>query len=177
MSNRTENTIAKIAEASSGPRQLSAVLSPELLSNMGEQLTLILAVRSDRRRRQRMRTIPNAIELPQAAAQLLGDFRAHLDRRLRTPPPSARKLIEILAIRAVAPNRQPCALRQSGEQAQVRRPQRQPQIPLAFQPVCQRKPFLLRTLARNRRVMQVGQRHRSHGNGNLGRIAASAKPK
>src|ERR1700723_4508379 len=175
MSSRTENTTAKIAAVSSGPRQLSAVLSPELLSNMGEQLTLILAVRSHRRRRQRMRSIPNAIELPQAAAHLLGNFRARLDRRLRTPPPPARKLIEIFAIRAIAPNRQPCALRQSGQQAQVRRTQGQPQIALVFQPVCQRKPFVLRTFAGNRRVVEIGRRSCSDGNGNLGSIAAPPK--
>src|SRR5580704_5544555 len=105
MSSRTENTTAKIAAASSGPRQLSTMLSPELLSDMVEQLTLIQAVCGDRRWGQRMRSIPNAIELPQAAAQFLRNFRTRLDRRLRTPPPPARKLIEIFAIRAIAPNR------------------------------------------------------------------------
>src|SRR5580692_8548590 len=128
MSSRTENTIAKIAAVSSGPRQLSAVLSPELLSNMGEQLTLILAVRSDRCRRQRMRSIPNAIELPQAAAQFLRNFRARLERRVGAAPPPPRKLLGTYANRAFVPSLEPCALPQSSQQAQIRFTQRQPQI-------------------------------------------------
>src|SRR5580658_2005418 len=177
MSSRTENTTAKIAAASSGPRQLSTMLSPELLSDMVEQLTLIQAVCGDRRWGQRMRSIPNAIELPQAAAQFLRNFRTRLDRRLRTPPPPARKLIEIFAIRAIAPNRQPCALRQSGQQAQVRRTQCQPQLALPLQPVCQRKPFVFRTFAGDGLVAQVGQRRCRDWNGKLGGFAAPPEPK
>ncbi len=124
-----------------------------------------------------MRSIPNAIELPQAAAQFLRNFRTRLDRRLRTPPPPARKLIEIFAIRAIAPNRQPCALRQSGQQAQVRRTQCQPQLALPLQPVCQRKPFVLRTFAGDGLVAQVGQRHCRDWNGKLGRLRGAAGAK
>src|SRR5579864_1963951 len=101
MSSRIENTAAKIAAVSSRPRQLSAMLSPERLSDMVEQLPLILPVRGGRRWRQHISPIPNAIELPQTAAHFLGNFRPRLDRRLRTPPPPARKLIEIFAIRAI----------------------------------------------------------------------------
>src|SRR5579863_2955109 len=177
MSNRAAKTAAKIAAASSGPRQLSPVLSLELFSDIGEQLTLILAVRRNRRWRQRMGSVPNAIELAQAAAQFLGNFRTRLERRLRTPPPAARELIEIFAIRAIAANCEPSALRQSGQQAQIRRTQCQPQIALAFQAVCQREPFVLGTFAGNRGVVQVGQRGCRDGNGNLRRFATAPKPK
>src|SRR5580693_3183813 len=102
MTNRIANTAAKIPAASSGPRQLSTMLLPGLLSDMVEQLPLILAVRSHCLLRQHMGPIPNAIELPQAAAQFLRNFCPRLNGRLGTPPPSARKLIEIFAIRAIA---------------------------------------------------------------------------
>src|SRR4029077_3699287 len=101
MSSRIVNTAAKIPTARSGPRQLGTIPSPDLLSNMVEELPLILAIHSDRLWRHRMRPVPNAIELPQAAAQFLRDFRPRLDRGLRTPAPPARKLIEIFAIRAI----------------------------------------------------------------------------
>src|SRR5258708_37603170 len=104
MSRRSANTAAKIPAASSGPRQLSTMPSPDLLSNMVEELPLILTIPGDPLWRHRMRPVPNAIELPQAAAQFLRDFRPRLDRRLRTPTPPARKLIEIFAIRAIAAN-------------------------------------------------------------------------
>src|ERR1700751_5218661 len=89
MSSSTANTTAKIAAASSGPRQLSTMPSPERLLDMAEQLPLILAIRGHRRRRQRMRAIPNEIEDSQAATQFLWDFHPGLDRCLRTPPPTA----------------------------------------------------------------------------------------
>src|SRR6516164_3495492 len=105
------NTIAKIPAASKGPRQLTTMFRCELLSNMVEQLPLILAVGGDRLWRQHMRPIPHAIELPQASAQFLRYFDPSLRRRLRTPPPPASKLIEVFAIRAIAANCQPFALR------------------------------------------------------------------
>src|SRR5216684_8316467 len=111
MSSRIANTVAKIPAASRGPRQLSTRLPCDLLSNMIEQLPLILAVGGDRLWRQHMRPIPHAIELPQAAVQFLRYFDPLLQRRLRTPPPPARKLIQVIAIRAIAANGQPFALR------------------------------------------------------------------
>src|SRR6266849_1151256 len=111
MSNRIANTAAKIPPASSGPRQLSTMPPGDLLSNMVEQLPLILAVGGDRLSRRNMRPIPDAIELPQADAQFFRYFDASLQRRLRTPPPPARKLIQVIAIRAIAANGQPFALR------------------------------------------------------------------
>src|SRR5580693_1259517 len=142
MSSSTANTTAKIAAASSGPRQLSTLPSPERLLDVAEQLPLILAIRGHRRRRQRMRAIPNEIEHSQAATQFLRDFRPGLDRCLRTPPPTAREFIEIFAICAIAANRQPFALRQSREQAQIRGSQREAQFAFAFQPVRQCEPFV-----------------------------------
>src|SRR5436309_4038045 len=111
MSSRIANTAAKIAPASKGPRQLSTMPPLDLLSDMVEQLPLILAVGGDRLRRRHMRPIPHAIELPHAAAQFLRYFDPLLQRRLRTPPPPARKLIQVIAIRAIAANGQPIALR------------------------------------------------------------------
>src|SRR5579862_502776 len=128
MSSSTANTTAKIAAASSGPRQLSTMLSSPRFSDMAEQLPLILAIRGHRRRRQRMRAIPNEIEDSQAATQFLRNFRAGLNRRLRTPPPTTREFIEIFAIGPIAANRQPFALRQSREQAQIRGSQREAQF-------------------------------------------------
>src|SRR5271165_3832799 len=111
MSSRIANTVAKIPAASRGPRQLSTMLPCDLLSNMVEQLPLILAIAGDRLWRRDMKPIPYAIKLPQAAAQFLRYFDALLQRRLRTPPPPARKLIEVFAIRAIAANCHPFALR------------------------------------------------------------------
>src|ERR1700730_13633080 len=98
----------------------------DLLSNMAQQLPLILPVNGNRLWRQNIRPIPHAIELPQAAAQFLPYFDSLPVRR--PPPPSRRKLVKIMAIGSIATNRQPLALRQSGQQAQVRRAQRQPQF-------------------------------------------------
>src|SRR5258708_1388706 len=106
MSSRIANTVAKIPAASRGPRQLSTMVSLDLLSNMVEQLQLILVVRGDRHRRQRVRPIPNAIEQSQAAAQFFGNFDPRLDCRLRAASPPARELVDILAIRAIAANRE-----------------------------------------------------------------------
>src|SRR5579864_4286085 len=114
-------TLAKTAAASRGPRQFSTARSFGRFSDMVEQLPLTLAVRRDRRRRQHMKPIPDALEQPQAAAQFLGNFDSHVDRRLRAPAPAARELIEVFAIRAVAADRQPFALAQASKQAQVRR--------------------------------------------------------
>jgi hypothetical protein len=83
----------------------------DLLSDMVEQLPLILAVGGDRLWGRHMRPIPHAIELPQTAAQFLRYFDPLLQRRLRTPLPPARKLIQVIAIRAIAANCQPLALR------------------------------------------------------------------
>src|SRR6266480_2319409 len=113
MSSRIANAAAKIPAASRGPRQLSAMLPFDLPSDMVEQLPLILAVCGDRLWRRHMRPIPHAIELPQAAAQFLRYFDPLLQRRLRTPPPPARKLIQVIAIRAIAANGQPFADRKS----------------------------------------------------------------
>src|SRR5947209_11193280 len=109
MSSRIANTAAKIPPASKGPRQLSTMPSFGLLSDMVEQLPLILPVGGDRFWRRHMRPIPHAIKLPQAAAQFLRYFDPLLQRRLRTPPPPARKLIQVIAIRAIAANCQPFA--------------------------------------------------------------------
>src|SRR5580700_5427159 len=109
MSSRIANAVANIPAASRGPRQLSTMLPCELPSDMVEQLPLILAVVGDRLWRRHMRPIPHAIELPQAPAQFVRYFDPLLQRRLRTPPPPARKLIQILAIRAIAANCQPLA--------------------------------------------------------------------
>src|SRR5215475_838924 len=98
MSSRMANTTAKIAAASSGPRQLRTTLLSSLRSNMVQELPLILAVNSNGFWRQCMGPIPNAIELPQAPAEFLWNFRAHLERGLGAPPPPARKLIEVFAI-------------------------------------------------------------------------------
>src|SRR5712672_10784 len=111
MRRRIANTAAKIPPASKGPRQLSTLPTCDVLSNMIEQLPLILAVGGDRLWRQHMRPIPHAIELPQAAAQFLRYFDPLPERRLRTPPPPARKLSEVAAIRAIAATCQPFALR------------------------------------------------------------------
>src|SRR5438477_3830565 len=145
MSNRVANATEKIPTASSGPRQLSTMPSPARLSNMGEELPLILAVRGDCLRRQPMEAVPNAIELPQAAAQFLRNFRPRFHCRLRTPPPTARKLIQIFSIGAVAANCQPFALCQSRKQAEVRCTQRQAHFALPLQPACQREPFIFGT--------------------------------
>src|SRR5204862_7722106 len=133
MSNRVANATAKIPPASSGPRQLSTMPSPDRLSNMGEELPLILAVRGDCLRRQHMEAVPHAIELPQAAAQFVRNFRPSLHCCLRTPPPPARKLVQIFSIGAVAANCQPFALCQSRKQAEVRCTQRQPHFAFPFQ--------------------------------------------
>src|SRR5437868_2344074 len=99
-----------MAAASTGPRQFSAVLSPERLSDMVEQLPLALTVRGDGRWCQCVRPVPHAIKQPQTAAQFVRNFHARLERRLRAPSPPARELIEIFAIRAIAANRQPLTL-------------------------------------------------------------------
>src|SRR5580700_7533457 len=147
MTNRIANTAAKIPAASSGPRQLRTMLLPGLLSDMVEQLPLILAVRSHCLRRKHMGPVPNAIELPQAAAQFLRNFCPRLNGRLGTPPPSARKLIEIFAIRAIAANHQPFAMGQSCKQTEIRRAQGEPQFALLFQSSRQGEPFVLGTHA------------------------------
>src|SRR5262249_59021187 len=112
MSSRIANRVAKIPAASSGPRQFSTMPAPDRSSNIVEELPLILAVRGNRLRGQAMRPVPNAIELPQAAVQFLRDFRPRLHRRLRTPAPAARKLIEVFPIRPITANGQPFPLRQ-----------------------------------------------------------------
>src|SRR5436190_6827550 len=136
MSSRVANTIAKIPTASSGPRQLSTMPSADLLSNMIEELPLILAIRGDRLWRHRIRSVPNAIELPQAAPKFLRDFRPRLRCPLRTPAPPARELIEIFAVGAIATDRQPFALRQSGKQPKVRRAEREAHFAFSFKPAC-----------------------------------------
>src|SRR5580704_2959536 len=163
MSSSIANTAAKIPPASSGPRQLSTMPPCDLLSDMVEQLPLILAVGGDRVSRRNMKPIPHAIELPQTAAQLFRYFEALLQRRLRTPPPPARKLIQVVVIRAVAANGQPFTLRESGQQAKIGRTQRQPQFPFAFQPVRQREPFVLGTFTRYRDIAQIGKRRYRQG--------------
>src|SRR5690349_14434918 len=105
---------AKIPAANSGPRQLSTARSSGRSSDMAEQLPLVLAVGRDRHRRQRVRPIPNAIEKAQAAAQFLRNLRSGFDRGLWPPTPPAREFIEILAICAIAANRQPFPLCESG---------------------------------------------------------------
>src|ERR1700721_1927398 len=110
MSSRIAKTAAKIPPASSGPRQLSPMLPCDLLLNMVEQLPLILAVGGDRLSRRNIRPIPYSIELPQAPAQFFRYFDASLQRRLRTPPPPAGKLIQVVAIRAIAGEGQPFAV-------------------------------------------------------------------
>src|SRR5205814_491401 len=65
---RMPKTLAKMAVASRGPRQFSTAVSPERMSDMVEQLPLALAIRSDHRLCQRVRSIPDAIEYPQATA-------------------------------------------------------------------------------------------------------------
>src|SRR5260370_3369851 len=110
MSSRIANMAAKIPPASKGPRQLSTMPPLDPLSDMVEQLPLIVTVGGDRLWRRHMRSIPHAIELPQAAVQFLRYFDPLLQRRLRTPPPPARKLIQVIAIRAIPANCQPSAL-------------------------------------------------------------------
>src|SRR5439155_1950864 len=170
-------TLAKTAAASRGPRQFSAARSSERFSDMVEQLPLTLAVRRDRRWRHRVKPIPNAIEQPQAAAQCLGNLNARLDSRLRAPSPAASELIEIFAIRAIAANRQPFALRQSSQQGQVRRTQCQPQLAFSLEALRQREPFVLRTLTRYRRVAEVGQGRHYNRKRKLGSLPAPPKPK
>src|SRR5712671_2315068 len=177
MSSRIANTAAKIPAASSGPRQLSTVPSPDLLSNMAEELPLILAIRSDPLCRHRMRPVPNTIELPQAAAQFLRDFRPRLDRCLRTPAPPAGKLIEIFAIRAIAANRQPLALRQSRKQTEVRRAKREAQFAFPFQPACQREPFILGALTRRGTVAQIRNRRDCERDGKRRHLPSLPQPK
>src|SRR5579864_5884996 len=104
------NAIAKIAAASSGPRQLTTTPSPGRLSNMVEELPLILPVYGHLLGRQRMKPVPNAIELSQAAAKLVRNFRPRRHRRLRTATPAAGKLIQIFTIRAISANGKPFAL-------------------------------------------------------------------
>src|SRR5215468_6422663 len=176
MSSRTANTAAKIPAPSSGPRQLIAMRSPDLLSNMVEQLPLIFAVRHNRLWRQPIRSIPNAIELPEAASQFRGNFCPRLGRCLRTPQPPARKLLEVFAIRAIAANRQPFPLRQSGQQAQVRCAQREAQFAFPLQPACQGEPFLLGTLSRHRIVAEIRKRLYCHRNAKLDRLATVPPP-
>src|ERR1700730_9953929 len=135
MNSRIANAAAKIPAASNGPRQLSAMPPCDLLSNMAQQLPLILPVNGNRLWRQNIRPIPHAIELPQAAAQFLRYFDSLPFRRRRPPPPSPRKLVQVIAIGSIATNRQPLALRQSGQQAQVRRAQPQPQFTFAVHTV------------------------------------------
>src|SRR6266436_6053741 len=127
MSSRIANTAAKIPPASKGPRQLSTMPPFGLLSDMVEQLPLILAVGGNRLWRRHMRPIPHAIELPQAAAQFLRYFDPLLQRRLRTPPPRAREFMQGIAIRAIAANCKPFARCYFGEQGQVRGVQRKSQ--------------------------------------------------
>src|SRR5580704_15132130 len=124
-----------------------------------------------------MRPIPNAIEYAQTAAQFFGDSRSHLNSCLRTPPPTASELIEILAIRAIPANRQPLALRQSSQESQISRTQRQTQFALTFQPSRQREPFILGTFIRNRRVAEVRYRARCDRDGKLSHFAALPQPK
>src|SRR4051812_31593252 len=111
MSSRIANAAPKIPAASSGPRQLSTVPSRPLISNIVEELPLVLAIRRDGFRGHCMRAIPNPVKLPQATAQCLRDLGLRLGRRLRTPAPATRKLIEIFAIRTIAADREPFALR------------------------------------------------------------------
>src|SRR5580765_2514787 len=104
MSSRIANTAAKIPAASRGPRQLSTMLPPDRLSNMVEQLPLILAVSGDHFRRQHLCPVPHAIKLPQAAPQFLRYFGPLLQACFWPPPPPARELSEVFAIRAIAAN-------------------------------------------------------------------------
>src|SRR5690348_10040824 len=126
-------TPAKMAPASKGPRQFNADRLRERSSDMVEQLPLTLTVRGDRRWCQPVRPVPNAIEEPKTGAQFLRNFEPHLHRCLRAPSPPARELIEIFAIRAISPNRQPRALRQSGQESQVCSAKCQPQFTFPFQ--------------------------------------------
>src|SRR4029079_2655084 len=121
MSNRTANTVAKIPAARTGPRQLNTMPLPVLLSNMFEELTLILAVSRDRLGGQHMNPIPNAIELPETAAQFLRNFDPRIKNRLWPATPPASELMEIFSVGAIAANRQPIALTESRKQTKVRR--------------------------------------------------------
>src|SRR5215467_4641482 len=98
-------TLAKTAAARRGPRQFSTTRIWERFSDMVQELQLTLAVGRDRRWRQRVKPIPNAIEQAQAAAQRFGNFDARLYRCLGAPPPAPREFIKIFAIRAIAANR------------------------------------------------------------------------
>src|SRR5262245_19827704 len=123
MSNKTANTVAKIPAARTGPRQLNTMPLPVLFSNMFQELALILAVSGDRLRGQRMKPVPNPIELPETAAQFLRNFGAHFKRGLRPTAPTAGEFMEVFAIRAITSNRQPFALSEARKQTEVRRAQ------------------------------------------------------
>src|SRR5580700_2689376 len=167
MTSRIANAAAKIPAANNGPRQLSTMPPCDLLSNTAEQLPLILPIGRDRVWSQDISPIPHAVELPQAATELLRYFDPLTMRRLRTPPPPPRKLIKVIAIRTIAPNSEPFALSQSGQQTQVRRAQGQSQFTFPLQPVRQREPFIFGTFTRCRAIAQVRKRDYCHRNGKL----------
>src|ERR1700693_2747277 len=101
MISRIAKTPAKIAPASSGPRQLRSARSAARLSTMVQQPPLILSVTGDGPRGEMVGSIPDPIEESQTDAQSFGNLRPCLDGCLRTPPPAAGELIEILAIGAI----------------------------------------------------------------------------
>src|SRR6266702_1178671 len=177
MSSRTANTTANIPAASSGPRQLSTTVSLRLLSDMAEKLLLILAVSGDRLWRYGMQPVPNPVKLSQAAAQFLRDLRPHLDRRLGTPAPSPRKLIEIFAICAITANREPFALRQTHKQTEVSRTQCEAQFAFPLQSARKREPFIFGTLSRHLTVVQIGDWSDFLRNGKYCCLVALPQPK
>jgi len=80
---------------------------------MAQQLLLIAAICRHGIRRRHLESIPDAIELPHAAAEFSGNFGACVCGRLGAPSPAPRKFVEVIAVRPVAANRQPLALRQA----------------------------------------------------------------
>jgi len=122
---------------------------------MFEELTLILAVSRDRLGGQHMKPIPNAIELPETAAQFLRNFDPRIKNRLWPATPPASELMEIFSVGAIAANRQPIALTESRKQTKVRRTQSEPQFALPLQPACQHKPFIYQEVGGSHREVSM----------------------
>src|SRR5579862_1707653 len=157
MRSRIAKTTANMPPARSGPRQFRTVRSLDPLLDIVQQLHLISAICRYGVGRWHLESIPDAIELPHAAAESSGDFCACVNGCLGPSSPAPREFVQIVAIRSIATNRQPLALRQAREQSKIDCAQSGTEVTAAFELARQHKPFVFRASSCEYGVAKIRQ--------------------